>query len=137
MPRPIVLHDSLARKIVHDLAYNYAYMSIQRIATVRQAPPFSAASEAKWKAYRETLLSMMPELPPVEEPEWPERYLHTDWITTKSHTNPLGGFTVVDEQKLKSGAKKRPTYESGKTAFVASNWAGAFRDAVCAKGEPE
>lgn len=121
----LTLHGSLIAGTLSSLAWEYAFKSINRVATVREAPKFGAPKEARWRELRDTLESALGEtLPDVGEPEWPVRYLLSDRVVTKSE--PLGPFRVVKETKLRKGAKQAPTYCKGAANKHANAWRDAF-----------
>lgn len=124
----ITVHGDALATALTPVAHQYAMLSIKRVVTVRHAPKFGPEDERRWRAMRDTLLSIVPELPEVGEPVWPERYLHTDWVVTKSHTLDAGGikFNVVDKSELRKGAKKRPTYDDDRTLQHTRTWRDNF-----------
>jgi hypothetical protein len=116
----ITLYGEFGRKLLYDIAYRYAVASVERVATVRGAPEFTAAHEQRWRDIHQTLKSCLTgdgeELPPVGEPEWPLHFsLRHDYEATRSmHT------------RLKKGAKKKPTYVRERTWTHAKAWAASF-----------
>lgn len=116
-PLTITLYGARRRSVAHRLAYDFAYLSIDRVVTVRGAPLFPPEREAAWRDLRSALLSALPptfdqaEFPAVPEPTWPLRYRRED---------------LTRNQTARRGAKPVPTYSSQATSVAATDWAAAF-----------
>jgi hypothetical protein len=126
----ITLTGAAVAKALKPLAYTYAYRSVERVATVRHAPKADPKHEAEWRALRDTLRSVCPDLPDVGEPVWPSLYnLDEDYVTThKGKVVNVGGIAmrVGSKQERKKSAKPKPTYSRHLTSSHAEAWAEAF-----------
>lgn len=125
----VILEGRLARKVVWQIAYDYSFLWLIDVATVREAPRLTQHEADKLRDCRAALLSIVRELPPLAEPAYPVRYLLSDHVPKKTKPINIPGIgrgNVVLSTKLRPGAKQAPTFARGRCADVANQWADSF-----------
>lgn len=139
-PVTVTLHGHLAYNMLRRIAYQYALAFIETTATVREAPLITKERAAQFLAYKATLESLgsqdFKDLPPVPEPDWPVRHLHSDHVATKWKDRTIPGVGPIREvlkTKLRPGAKQRPTYSQHAASVVATKWCEEFLASIGVK----
>lgn len=131
----ITLKGEAIEAALAGIAYEFAFKSINRVATVEEAPAFSKADEKRWRDLRDTLesLNLGDDLPAIEHPEWPVRFSYSDDVVTKWEPLKIGDAIIgrrVLETKKKKGAKRRPLYSKDVASKAARAWRVAFFAAI-------
>lgn len=138
MKLTITLSGEIITAALSSIVWEYAFKSINRVATVEEAPEFTKADEKRWRDLRDTLQSVgMVELPGVDHPEWPVRYSYSDDIVTKSKITEIAGIQMrhILETKKKKGAKPRPLYSKDTASKAARAYRVKFFEALGVKWE--